>query len=74
MEKGLKALFILKNRTSSGKTHSLIYLATETDTPLKFHSFLRRLAPEFVTTRYILMQVMGHLLKSMMKKSPLKLL
>ncbi len=52
VEKGLKALFILKNRTSSGKTHSLIYLAAETDTPQKFHSFLRRLAPEFVTTRY----------------------
>lgn len=52
VEKALKALFMLKNRTSSGKTHSLIYLALETETPENFHSFLRRLAPEFVTTRY----------------------
>lgn len=48
----LKALFILKRRTSPGKSHSLIYLATETETPAKFNSFLRKLAPEFVTTRY----------------------
>lgn len=52
IEKGLKALYILKNRTTSGKTHSLIFLALETDTPPHYHSFLRRLAPEFVTTRY----------------------
>ncbi len=52
VEKGLKALFILKMRTDPGKSHSLIYLASETDIPTSFYSFLRKLAPEFVTTRY----------------------
>ena len=52
VEKALKALFLLKNRISPGKSHSLIYLATETETPIRFNSFLRKLAPEFVTTRY----------------------
>ena len=52
VEKGLKALYIAKRRISPGTTHSLIYLATETDVPSKFHTFLRQLTPEFVTTRY----------------------
>lgn len=52
IEKGLKALFLLKNKTNPGKSHSLIYLATETETPAIYDSFLRKLAPEFVTTRY----------------------
>jgi HEPN domain-containing protein len=52
VEKGLKAFFLLKKRITSGKTHSLIFLALEKDTPAKFYTFLRRLAPEFVTTRY----------------------
>lgn len=45
-------MYITKKRASPGRTHSLIYLATETEVPTQFHSFLRRLAPEFVTTRY----------------------
>jgi len=35
-----------------GATHSLIYLATEIALPSEFHTFLRRLTPEFVITRY----------------------
>lgn len=50
VEKALKSLYITKKRASPGRTHSLIYLATETEVPTQFHSFLRRLAPEFVTT------------------------
>jgi len=52
VEKSLKALYISKKRVSPGTTHSLIFLATETSVPSEFHMFLRRLTPEFVTTRY----------------------
>lgn len=52
VEKGLKACFIKLKNTSPGATHSLVYLATETNTPQKFFKFLRRLMPQFVTTRY----------------------
>lgn len=52
VEKGLKALYIVKNRVNPGTTHSLIYLASETSVPSRFYKFLRRLTPEFVTTRY----------------------
>lgn len=52
VEKGLKAYFIKTKQTSPGTTHSLIYLATETKVPTKFHKFLRSLMPQFVNTRY----------------------
>lgn len=52
VEKGLKALFIVINRTNPDKSHSLIYLASETKVPSEFNKFLRELTPEFVTTRY----------------------
>ena len=52
VEKGLKALYIEKNRVSPGTTHSLIHLASEVNMPAGFFSFLRQLTPVFVTTRY----------------------
>jgi HEPN domain-containing protein len=52
VEKGLKALYIAKKRMFPGTIHSLIYLATETDMPSRFHAFLRQLTPEFIMTRY----------------------
>jgi HEPN domain-containing protein len=52
VEKALKALYIEKKRESPRTTHSLIYYATEVDAPQQFYTFLRRLTPEFVTTRY----------------------
>jgi HEPN domain-containing protein len=52
VEKGLKALLSQKSGCPLVQTHSLIYLATAIDLPSEFHTFLRRLTPEFVTTRY----------------------
>jgi len=51
-EKALKAYFIKKKNTQPASTHSLIYLATETEVPKKFFRFLKRLTPQFVNTRY----------------------
>ena len=52
MEKILKAYFIIAKGKSAGTTHSLIYLAKESDIPRQFYDFLGSLTPEFVTTRY----------------------
>jgi len=52
VEKGLKALYIAKKRMFPCATHSLIHPSTEIDMPSEFRTFLRRLTPEFVTTRY----------------------
>ena len=52
VEKGLKALFILRKRKSPGTSHSLVYLAKETKVPEKFLKLLKNLTPEFVITRY----------------------
>ncbi len=52
VEKALKALYILKLKKSAGTTHSLIHLASETNVPQKYFSFLRSLSPEFVISRY----------------------
>ncbi len=52
VEKGLKAYFFKIRNTGPGTTHSLVYLATETNLPQKFFKFLRKLMPQFVTTRY----------------------
>jgi len=51
-EKSLKSLFIEKNKTTPGTTHSLMFLAKNTKVPEKFYDFLKRLTPEFVNTRY----------------------
>lgn len=52
VEKALKALYIEKKRAAPSATYSLIYYATEVNAPSQFFTFLRRLTPEFVTTRY----------------------
>ena len=52
VEKGLKALYILKLRDSPGTTHSLVYLADKLKIPKNFFSLIKKLTPEFVTTRY----------------------
>ncbi len=45
--------FVFENsKKSPGMTHSLIYLATECKLPQIFFPFLRKLTPQFVTTRY----------------------
>lgn len=52
VEKSLKALCILKNRESPGKTHSLIFLGKSCGIPEQYYPFLKRLTPEFVISRY----------------------
>jgi HEPN domain-containing protein len=52
VEKGLRALYLLQKSASPGTTHSLLYLAKETNIPQKFLPFLKELTPEFVITRY----------------------
>jgi len=52
VEKALKALFLYETEGDVPKSHSLIYLAKNTSTPEKFHSFLRELTPKFIDTRY----------------------
>ncbi len=49
VEKGLKAYFLEVKKTSPGTTHSLVYLASETNVPRRFFRFLRRLTTEFET-------------------------
>ncbi|MFT4312255.1 MAG: HEPN domain-containing protein [Candidatus Woesearchaeota archaeon] len=52
VEKILKSYYFFKKNTSPGQTHSLLFLATQTQIPDKYMKFLRRLTPEFVNTRY----------------------
>lgn len=52
VEKSLKALYIHRLRESPGTTHSLIFLGKKTGIPEEYHNGLRRLAPDFVITRY----------------------
>jgi HEPN domain-containing protein len=52
VEKGMKALYMLRKETSPGPTHSLLFLAREVDIPKDFLLFVKELTPEFVITRY----------------------
>lgn len=52
VEKGLKAYFMFKKQDSPGVTHSLLFLAKETNVPKEFMDFLAKLTPEFIATRY----------------------
>jgi HEPN domain-containing protein len=52
LEKGLKALYFKIINDNPGQTHSLIHLAKETQTPQKFHNFLRSMMSQFTATRY----------------------
>lgn len=50
-EKSLKGLFLLKFKEIP-KGHSIIYLAQKLGVPREFHSGIRDLNPEYLTTRY----------------------
>jgi HEPN domain-containing protein len=52
VEKAPKALFLHEKKGEVPQSHSLIYLATNTSVPNRFHSFLRELTPKYVDTRY----------------------
>jgi len=52
VEKGLKTLYMLEKGHSPGATHSLLFMADEIGLPGRFKSFLRKLTPEYITTRY----------------------
>lgn len=52
VEKALKAYYFHKLKSNPGQTHSLIYLADKTKVPKKYFTFLKRLTPQFVSTRY----------------------
>lgn len=52
VEKALKALFLHKNKGLVPQSHSLIYLAENTNIPKNFYSFLKQLTPKFIDTRY----------------------
>ncbi len=52
LEKGLKALIQKKKRTPNIVSHSLIFLGKEAGVPEKHFSFLRRVSPQYILTRY----------------------
>lgn len=52
VEKGLKALYIVKRRQAPPQHHSLIFLGEEVKLPKMFYSFLRTINKEFVVSRY----------------------
>lgn len=52
IEKGLKALYIEKNKQLAPQHHSLIFLAESVGVPRKFYSFLKTVNKEFVVSRY----------------------
>jgi HEPN domain-containing protein len=45
-------MFIKIKKESAGTTHSLLYLAKETNVPQQYKSFLASLQPQFTLTRY----------------------
>ncbi|MEM2897347.1 MAG: HEPN domain-containing protein [Candidatus Bathyarchaeia archaeon] len=52
VEKALKALFINKLRKAPGSAHSLVYLGKSVDAPERIIQILKKLAPDYVLTRY----------------------
>ncbi len=54
VEKALKTLVVNKEKdpTVFFKSHSLIFLGKKAKLPEKFHTFLRKLTPEYIVTRY----------------------
>ena len=52
IEKFLKATFIEVKKEEVSPSHSLIFFAKELDLPQKIKTHLKRLTPEFVSTRY----------------------
>ncbi len=52
VEKALKALFILLHRKEPGSTHSLVCLGKSCKLPKDLMTDVKKLAPDFVLTRY----------------------
>ncbi len=52
VEKALKALYIQEKKKSPGTTHSLVYLGKELSMSEEMLRLLRKLAPDFILTRY----------------------
>lgn len=52
VEKALKALYLEKLRESPGATHSLVSLGKKVGIPEELFPHLRKLAPDFVLSRY----------------------
>ncbi len=52
VEKGLKAFYIYTHKKSAGQTHSVLFLANQTNIPQQYYSFLRKIAPMYVQTKY----------------------
>lgn len=52
VEKALKSVFIERQRSSPGTTHSLVFLASKAGVPEEHMAFLQDISPEFVATRY----------------------
>ena len=52
IEKLLKALYILKKRSSPESTHSLSYLGREINAPKEFWKFLKDLSAQYYVSRY----------------------
>jgi HEPN domain-containing protein len=52
VEKGLKAVWMVRNRRLAPKTHNLLDLAEELSVLSRFESALLRLNPQYVATRY----------------------
>lgn len=52
VEKALKALYLEKLRESPGATHSLVLLGRKVGVPEVLFHHLRKLAPDFVISRY----------------------
>lgn len=52
VEKALKALYIHNLNDSAGKTHSLVHLGKSVGIPEKLISYLKKMTPDFVITRY----------------------
>ena len=52
VEKALKAYYLFKLNKSFKPTHSLVYLASESNFPGEHYRFLKELTPEYVVSRY----------------------
>ncbi len=52
VEKGLKALYIVKFKRMPEKMHSLIALGREVEIPEEYFHILREMTPDFIISRY----------------------
>ena len=52
VEKALKALYMLQREEDAPRSHSLVFLGSETGALSRFGDFLRELTPAYIDTRY----------------------